>query len=355
MVSLEWSIEMCRIFVVLLVALLFVSSAIANNPATTIADSQQVLTELVAIPGKQIPERLLADAQGIAIVPRVIKIGFVAGVRRGSGVVLVRDADGNWSLPRFVRLTGGSVGWQAGVQGTDVVLVFTTRRSVENLLKGKFTVGVDAAAAAGPVGRNAAAATDTSLQAEILSYSRSRGLFLGASIDGSVIEIDQAANMAYYGSNDLESPQTVPVSAIQLQSLVSELSGGQRVASVEPASATGAPAAGNVNQAIAVSPLRMEALRQSLVASSGQLSQILNPEWDKYLALPMSIQNPDDGPDLAALAELDSRFELVANDVRFKVLASRPEFQSTREMLREYIDAMRTAVPTLVLPAPPTQ
>jgi lipid-binding SYLF domain-containing protein len=347
--------EMRHAFVALLFALSFVVQARANDPATSIADSQQVLTELVAIPGRQIPTRLLADAQGIAIVPRVIKIGFVAGVRRGSGVVLVRDTDGSWSLPRFVRLTGGSVGWQAGVQGTDVVLVFTTRRSVENLLKGKFTIGVDAAASAGPVGRNAAAATDTSLQAEILSYSRSRGLFLGASIDGSVIEIDQAANMAFYGSNDLESPQSVPVSAIQLQSLVSELSGGQRVQSVEPASAIGTPAAGNINQAVAVTPLRMEALRQSLVSSSGQLSQILNPEWDQYLALPLSIQNPNDGPDLAALEELDSRFELVANDAKFKVLVERPEFQSTRELLREYIDATRSSMPTLVLPAPPTQ
>jgi lipid-binding SYLF domain-containing protein len=355
MISLDWSIEMRHALVALLLGLLFVSSVAANNPATTIADSQQVLTELVAIPGRQIPERLLADAQGIAIVPRVIKIGFVAGVRRGNGVVLVRGADGSWSLPRFVRLTGGSVGWQAGVQGTDVVLVFTTRRSVENLLKGKFTVGVDAAAAAGPVGRNAAAATDTSLQAEILSYSRSRGLFLGASVDGSVIEIDQAANMAFYGSNDLESPQTVPVSAIQLQSLVSELSGGQRLPSVEPASATGIPAAGNVNQAMVATPLRMEALRQSLITSSGQLSQILNPEWDKYLALPEGIQNPNDGPDLAALVDLDSRFELVGTDAQFQVLTQRPEFQSTRELLREYIDATRTSMPTLVLPAPPTQ
>ena len=92
---------------------------------------------------------------------------------------MVRDADGQWTLPQFITLTGGSVGWQAGIQGTDVVLVFTTRKGVEGLLKGKFTVGVDAAATAGPVERNAAAATDTKLKAEIFSYSRSRGLFLG--------------------------------------------------------------------------------------------------------------------------------------------------------------------------------
>ena len=133
----------------------------------------------MAIPGRQIPETLLAEAQGIAIVPNVIKVGFVAGIRWGHGVVMVRDAEGEWSLPQFVTLTGGSVGWQAGVQGTDVVLVFLTKKSVEGLWRGKFTIGADASVAAGPVGHDAAAATDARLRAEILSYSRSRGLFIG--------------------------------------------------------------------------------------------------------------------------------------------------------------------------------
>ena len=99
----------------------------ANGPADTVVESEQVLSELMAIPGKQIPHRLLEEAQGIAIIPNVIKIGFVAGARRGHGVVMVRDHDGEWSLPQFITLTGGSVGWQAGIQGTDVVLIFTTK------------------------------------------------------------------------------------------------------------------------------------------------------------------------------------------------------------------------------------
>ncbi len=325
----------------------------ANDPATTITQSEQVLAELVAIPGRQIPTRLLNEAQGLAIIPRVIKIGFVAGVRRGHGVVMIRDSDGSWGLPRFVTLTGGSVGWQAGVQGTDVVLVFTTRRSVESLLSGKFTVGVDAAAAAGPVGRNAAAATDVRLQAEILSYSRSRGLFLGASVDGSVLEINQAANMSFYGTSDPDMPHVIPPAATQMQAFVTELTGGARVAAVaaEQAAVT---TDSSVIPAAAISPVRVEALRQALVSSSTELAQILNPEWDKYLALPPELQTPADGADITALENLFARFKLVSGDAQFGELNSRPEFQTTMELLREYIDTTRAAMPTLVLPPPPT-
>jgi len=197
-----------------------------------------VLGELISIPGKEIPQRLLAQAQGIAVVPNVLKIGLVAGVRRGRGVVMVRDADGQWTLPQFITLTGGSVGWQAGIQGTDVVLVFTTRKGVEGLLKGKFTVGVDAAATAGPVGRNAAAATDTELKAEIFSYSRSRGLFLGASLDGSLLEIDQAAAAAFYGPPQAVGQQLIPESAAKLHAFLVELTNAG-----PPAPAPGIPVA----------------------------------------------------------------------------------------------------------------
>ncbi len=195
----------------------------ADTPTETVRESRQVLGELISISGKEIPQRLLAEAQGIAIVPNVIKIGLVAGGRRGHGVVMVRDADGQWTLPQFITLTGGSVGWQAGIQGTDVVLVFTTRKGVEGLLKGKFTVGVDAAATAGPVGRNAAAATDTKLKAEIFSYSRSRGLFLGASFDGSLLEIDQNAAAAFYGPPQPAGQQLIPESAAKLRGFLMEL------------------------------------------------------------------------------------------------------------------------------------
>ena len=191
-----------------------------DSPVETVQESEQVLGELIAIPGKEVPQRLLAEAQGVAIIPNVIKVGLVAGGRRGHGVVMVRDAQGQWTMPQFVTLTGGSVGWQVGIQATDVVLVFTSRRGVDGLLRGKFTVGVDASIAAGPVGRNAAAATDTELKSEIFSYSRSRGLFVGASLDGSLLEIDQGAAASFYGPPQVGAPQRVPESAAKLYNYV---------------------------------------------------------------------------------------------------------------------------------------
>jgi SH3 domain-containing YSC84-like protein 1 len=207
----------------------FVPSVQAGDtPAETVDESSQVLSEFVNMAGKQIPQKLLAQAQGVVVVPNVIKVGFIAGGRRGRGVVMVRDAQGQWTLPQFLTLTGGSVGWQAGIQGTDVVLIFTSRKGVDGLLKGKFTVGVDAAVAVGPVGRNAAVATDTELKAEVYSYSRSRGLFLGASIDGSQLEIDPRAAATFYGpprtaAQQAAGPQLIPEPAAKLHSFVAEL------------------------------------------------------------------------------------------------------------------------------------
>jgi lipid-binding SYLF domain-containing protein len=346
---------MCAVIVCAAVAaMLPAARAAAADPAETVAESSQVLAELVAIPGKQIPAKLLSEAQGIAVIPRVIKVGFVAGVRRGYGVVLVRDAEGAWSLPRFVRLTGGSVGWQAGVQGTDVVLVFRTRGSVDNLLKGKFTIGVDAAAAAGPVGRNAAAATDPKLQAEILSYSRSRGLFLGASLDGSAIELDEGANAAFYGSTDIEAPQIVPPAALQLQGYVTELTGGA-AALAATASADAAPASviSPATVLLPATPVRMDALRQSLAAEWGRLAGLLPPQWQAYLALPPDALNPAKAPQLAPLADAYSRYERVAADPQYAALAERVEFQSMMELMREYIAATAATSAPLALPAPP--
>ena len=202
----------------------------AENADMTVRTADDILIEQTQMTGKRIPESLLAEAQGVAIIPDVIKIGFVAAVRRGHGVVLVRDANGAWTLPQFITITGGSVGWQAGIQGTDVVLVFMTKKSVQGLLKGKFTIGADASAAAGPVGRNAAAATDARLQAEILSYSRSRGLFAGVSLDGSVIEMNPATQSVYYDAPVGQPPVRVPESALKLVQDLTQLSSATRVA-----------------------------------------------------------------------------------------------------------------------------
>ncbi|NJD61610.1 MAG: lipid-binding SYLF domain-containing protein, partial [Deltaproteobacteria bacterium] len=158
-----------------------------------------VLEEIMKIPETGIPPTLLENASGIAIVPGLIKVGFVVGGRYGTGVLAIREANGGWSNPVFVSLAGGSVGWQIGAESTDVVLVFKSRRSIDGIMKGKFTLGADAAVAAGPVGRRAEAATDEKLKAEIYSYSRSRGLFAGVSLEGSALQIDDEADAAYYG------------------------------------------------------------------------------------------------------------------------------------------------------------
>ena len=158
-----------------------------------------VLAQIMQIPETAVPPALLANAHGIAIVPGVIKVGFVVGGQYGRGVLVVRNAGGGWSNPIFVTLMSGSLGWQIGAESTDFILVFKTARSVEGIMKGKYTLGADASVAAGPVGRSAKAATDVELKAEIYSYSRSRGLFAGVSLEGSSMQIDYAGNDAFYG------------------------------------------------------------------------------------------------------------------------------------------------------------
>ena len=171
-----------------------------------------VLDEIMAVPGRAIPASMLADAEGVAVIPNVIKGGFVIGARYGNGVLVVKE-NGQWRAPVFIRLAGGNFGWQVGVQATDVILVFKTQRSVQGILSGTFTLGVDAAAAAGPVGRQAAAATDPALKSEIYSYSRSRGIFAGVSLDGSAITIRQDSTNAFYQQPPYAASGTIPPSA----------------------------------------------------------------------------------------------------------------------------------------------
>lgn len=170
----------------------------------TLERATEVLDDLGVILLKGIPPQLLADAQGVAIIPRVVKAGFIFAGRGGHGIVIARDRNGNWGDPVFVNFGGASVGFQIGAETTDVVLVFRKRTSLDRILegKGKVTLGLDAAIAAGPIGRTAAAATDGKLEAEILSYSRSRGIFTGVSIDGAVIQADGKSNELFRSSSD---------------------------------------------------------------------------------------------------------------------------------------------------------
>ncbi|MGO9532082.1 MAG: lipid-binding SYLF domain-containing protein [Syntrophobacteraceae bacterium] len=165
--------------------------------------STAVMRESMGIPECAIPPGLLRIAQGIAIFPDLIKAGFIFGGRYGVGILLVRNEDGSWGNPVFFRLLGGSFGWQIGVQSTDVILVLNTIRSLDAMCSGKFTLGGDASIAAGPVGRQAEVGTDVLLSAEILSYSRNRGLFLGLSLEGAAIIPDNDATASFYNATGL--------------------------------------------------------------------------------------------------------------------------------------------------------
>ncbi|MET0117713.1 MAG: lipid-binding SYLF domain-containing protein [Sedimenticola sp.] len=216
--------------VVLFLPLGWVQAASSDQEAK-MAEVLDVLGELQRIPEESIPPALLENAGAVAVIPNVVKVGLVIGGRYGKGVVTVRKEDGRWSAPLFLTVTGGSVGWQLGAQSTDVVLVFKSRKSVDSLVDGKFTLGADAAIAAGPVGRQAAAATDVQLQSEIFSYSRSRGLFVGIALDGASLEIQQMDNARYYKQPEITAQQIIdgmaatrPESANRLIEMLSQQS-----------------------------------------------------------------------------------------------------------------------------------
>jgi lipid-binding SYLF domain-containing protein len=359
----------------LLSPLLLPTHLAAQTPeAATVANANNVLNEIMAVPAKQIPQSMLADAHGIAIVPDVVKGGFVVGVRYGKGVVVVREPDGAWKPPVFITMTGGSVGFQAGLQATDVVLVFKTQKSIEGLMNGKFTIGADAAAAAGPVGRQAAAATDSRLGAEIYSYSRSRGLFAGVALDGSVLQVDAKANQAYYqgggfapGGNVIGAGAQLPPSAVTLLENVSRYtSTGAAPATADVAMPAAqnpglaASPAGNLNPgAVPSSTVQrqdLQILRQQLATASQQLARILDENWKRYLALPPSIYAGGVTPPSVSMNDVLKRFESVSRDPRYSVLAQRAEFRETYALLQNYVKQL-SAQPqgALALPPPPGQ
>jgi len=212
--------------------------------------ASEVLEDLRSTPDKSIPDHLLQRAYAIAVIPDLTKVAFFAGGRHGNGVMVVRDSKGRFSDPVFVSMTGGSFGWQWGVQSTDIVLVFTTERGVQGISGGKITLGADASAAAGPVGRMASAATDANFKAEIYSYSRNRGAFVGVSLDGTALRIDDDANANFYKKPGVLASQiitgavtTQDSSAQRFLAAVATSSGETRTASVAAQPSTGTPAA----------------------------------------------------------------------------------------------------------------
>ena len=188
--------------------------------------SAQVFREIMNTPDQGIPQELLESVKCIAIIPGDVKFAFIFGGNYGRGLATCRTGHG-WSAPMFVAIEGGSVGYQIGGSSTDIVMLFMNDHALKSLLSDKFKLGADASVAAGPVGRNAAAGTDLKLNAEILSYSRSKGVFIGVSLNGAVVQADKSGDKAMYGDDVnrheiLDGKVAVPASA---QALVHELGG----------------------------------------------------------------------------------------------------------------------------------
>jgi lipid-binding SYLF domain-containing protein len=213
----------------------------ADPRGDIIEDSIDVLDDLADSPDKRVPPGLLRDASAVIIAPDVVKGGFVVAARHGHGALLIRQK-GGWSDPIFVSLTGGSVGWQAGVSATDLFLVIRNGKSLDRILRGagKLTLGADASVAAGPIGRDASVATDAQLRAEILSYSRTRGLFAGVALEGDTLQVDHLANDRFYGKRRVTVADIVagkeegPKSAAKLKERLAQWSGEGKVTRPPP-------------------------------------------------------------------------------------------------------------------------
>ncbi len=389
-----------------------------SQEAATVDTATNVIQEFLALPTEGIPKSLMSRAQGLVIVPSMVKLGLVAGVRHGRGIVVIRDDNGVWRPPQFITMTGGSVGWKVGIQSSDLVMVFTTRQSVQRLLTGTFRIGVDAAAAAGPVGREAAAGTDLRLQAEILSYSRSRGLFVGASVDGSVLQIDAAANQAFYTPAGLLPDGTatkpgvpLPAAASRLLVTLAAATGAPAVAggAGSPAASPGMSPAGVVPGTPGANPVSMgladatgqplsaapgsasqpalalgappgisgvdgraappdaaldglQATRLELVRAAQEMGALLDESWRNYLALPRGVFSGASIPSVESLEQSLKRFEAINRDTRYQLLLDRPEYQQLFGLLQTYTQQVRAvsvgadATPTPLLgPSPPTR
>ena len=337
----------------LALTLLPAGRAAARSEEETVRLANEVLKEFLDLKVKQIPASLLAEAHGVAIIPNVVKVGLVVGGQHGKGVIVAREPDGSWRAPMFVSLTGGSIGWQIGAQATDIVLVFKTQKSVENLMRGKFTLGADAAVAAGPVGRRTSAATDSELKAEIYSYSRSRGLFAGISLDGSALQVHDEANVAYYGPAG--GQQAVPASAMQLVQSISALCTTPDVIQAAPAAAVPIEAAPRGPALGAPQPAAdLGALQAELSGAATALSPLLDDNWRRFLALPAEVYQRGRAPSPDALLGTVKKFDAVAANPQYRSLQERGEFQKTHALLRAYQDALSAAAaPKLSLPPPP--
>lgn len=172
-----------------------------SDETKRLSRASEVFNEIMSTPDKGIPTNLLDKSECVAIVPGMSKGGIGVGGRYGKGVVMCRKGDRSWTAPSFLTVEGGSFGLQLGFEKVDLVMLITNRHGMEALIGDKFTVGADAAAAAGPVGRNVSADTDIKMNAEILTYSRAKGLFGGLALNGAVVKQDRDAIRTFYGKD----------------------------------------------------------------------------------------------------------------------------------------------------------
>ena len=217
----------------LLAALLLAAPALSaddtRKAAERLQDSADLFSEIMSAPDKSIPQDLLNKAYCVVLVPGLKKGAFIVGAKYGKGYAVCRAPEQGWGPPAAIRVEGGSAGFQAGFSSSDVVLLFMNDRGMKHLMQDKFTIGADATAAVGPVGRNTTAQTDAMMRAEILSWSRSHGLFAGVSIDGATLRGDVDENEAIYGKRwttkeILNSGATPPAAAKPLEDILTKFS-----------------------------------------------------------------------------------------------------------------------------------
>jgi lipid-binding SYLF domain-containing protein len=233
-----------RFSLALLAATLVVGArpiAAETSDSDRLIRASEVLVKFTAEEENSIPAALLERAHGVAVIPSLVRGGFFIGGRRGRGVLTVRSADGQWSAPAFITLTGGNIGLQFGGEWADVVLVFANEQSVKNMASGKFTMGGDAAAVAGPLGKRATAAITA--KSEVYIYTRSRGLYAGAAFEGARLAIDGDGNKVFYAGDDRAAlgPLTAATPATA-QQFIETLRGASAPGTAPPAAASAATA-----------------------------------------------------------------------------------------------------------------
>lgn len=228
-----------RLPLVALAAVVALPLALSARPASPgdeidrVQKSIDTLRKLTTAPDYGIPQRVLSKADAIVVIPDLVKGGFVVGAKHGRGIMSARDRSGSWSAPAFVKLTGGSIGWQIGVESVDVVFLVMNPDGVDTLLADKFTFGGNLSATAGPVGRAADAGTDAKITSQILAYSHAKGLFAGATFEGAALRGDDDANESFYGAPttirevmDLKAPIKMPAIGNTWRDFVSRVTAG---------------------------------------------------------------------------------------------------------------------------------